>query len=210
MNTHEKNGEKLFSTVLQKFPLVSKWYDIVSYHQSLKSQDCHILCTGGLIVSGGCGLILYMMAGDFALLSSPEDVIFGIFFGMCIAVIGALSLYAACKSLWYNFSPSKQKKYLRSNKPAVRDYIAQKKAIRLVATLVPEFSTADLELLQSHPQFNAIVFKSVFEKELKKRAEAQIVNNVNLRFTENYVTTNIEEPQDVFCTVKHNMLTPTK
>lgn len=207
MTTNEKPGEQLLSTVLHKFPLVSKWYNIRSHHKSLKSSDCHILCTLGLMLSGICGWCIYLMAIYPALFSEVGETVFMIFMGLCFGVMGGASLYAACKGLWYNFSPSKQRKYLRSNKPAVRDCIAQKKAVRLVATLVPEFSTADLKLLQSHPRFNPI-FNNVFEDELKKRTEAQIVNSVNVRFTENYVNAHIEEPQDVFCTLKNNLLSP--
>lgn len=205
MSTHETSGEKLLSTVLQKFPLVSEWDDLCAHHRVITSGNCRMLCLLGLVLSGVCGWVVYSILSTPTLVFDWGSTIFGFFITVCCCWIGGGSLSAACNALWYNFSPRRQKKHLRSNKPAVRDYIAQKKAVHLVATLVSEFSTADLKLLQSHPQFNSNVFKSVFEKELKTRAETQIVNNVNMRFTENYVNPQIEESKDVFCAVKNNV-----
>jgi len=127
------------------------------------------------------------MATYPTLFSDLGETVFLLFMGLCFGMIGGASFYATCKGLWYNFSPRKQKKYLRSNKPAVLDYIAQKKAIHLVSTLVPEISTDDLKLLLQHPNFNP-VFKKHFEEEFKRRETLETVEKINSTFLPSEVT----------------------
>lgn len=203
MSKPQKSGEKLLSTVLQKFPLANEWESIGTEHYEIKSLFCMTFCFLGIILGGLC--LAAVGSGFYTSFpfSGVNKTLFFILSGLVGSIMGGGMIYCALKGIVYNLSPKKQRKHLRSNKPAVRDYLAQKKAVRLVATLVPEFSTSDLKLLQSHPQFNT-VFQKVFERELKKREEIQIVNNVNVRFTENYVNVQIEEPVDIFCVEKNN------
>lgn len=198
MSKPQTSGEKLLSTVLQTFPLANKWKSIGTEHYEIKSLFCITFCFMGIILGGLC--LAAVGSGFYTSFpfSGVNKTLFFILSGLVGSIMGGGMIYCALKGIVYNLSPKKQRKHLRSNKPAVRDYLAQKKAVRLVATLVPEFSTSDLKLLQSHPQFNT-VFQKVFERELKKREEIQIVNNVNIRFTENYVNTQTEEIKDVFC-----------
>lgn len=194
---HQTSGEKLLSTVLQKFPLAKKWDSICSDHRFFTSWNCRALCGAGLAIGIACMLCLYVLVNDPALFSTVEDTVAAIFVVFCSTTIGGLSLYGTCRALWYNLSPNKQKKNLYGNKNAARDCVAQKKAIRTVSECLPEFSTADLKLLQSHPQFNP-VFKDVFEHELSQREKTNIVHNVNARFSENYISVCSEGPKDIF------------
>lgn len=200
MSNPQTSGEKLLSTVLSDFPLASQWVQMCSKHINKKSSERRFtsICLSGMamIVAGMCfGLVV----NNWALMSGALERSFAVAFCLVAATACGSGMYYWVENIFYNLSPKQQKKHLRSNKQAVRDYVAKEKAMRLVATLVPEFSTSDLKLLQSHPQFNT-VFQKVFERELKKREEIQVVNNVNIRFTENHVNTQTEEIKDVFCT----------
>lgn len=194
---HQTSGEKLLSTVLQKFPLAKKWDSICSDHRFFTSWNCRALCGAGLAIGIACMLCLYVLVNDPALFSTVEDTVAAIFVVFCSTTIGGFSLYETCRALWYNLSPNKQKKNLYGNKNAARDCVAQKKAIRTVSECLLQFSTADLKLLQSHPQFNS-VFKDVFEHELSQREKTNIVHNVNARFSENYISVCSEGPKDIF------------
>jgi len=199
MNTPESSSEQLLATVLKQFPLAYQWENMCSQHKE-KTSKGYGTVNAVLIL-----LMLGLMGGFFALVASTwdepwrmVDKFFGTVISLCITTPCSATIYYAWKTIFYNLSPKQQKKYLRSNKPALRDYLRRQKAVRSVAALLPEFSTADLNLLLSHPQFNTKVFKEVFETELQKRRDAQIVKNVNSRFSDNYVDVDFPEPQDVF------------
>lgn len=199
MNTPESSSEQLLATVLKQFPLASQWENMCSQHKE-KTLKGYGTVNAVLIL-----LMLGLMGGFFALVASTWDEPWRMLDKFFVTVISlsittpcCAAIYYAWKTICYNLSPKKQKKHLRSNKPAVRDYLRRQKAVRSVAALLPEFSTADLKLLLSHPQFNTDVFKEVFEAELQKRRDAKIVRNVNLRFSDNYVDVDFPEPQDVF------------
>jgi len=200
---HQMSGGNLLSIVLRQFPLAKKWDSICSDHRFFTSWKCRALCGAGLAIGGACMLCLYMLVNDPVLFSTAENTVTVIFVGLCSTMMGGLSLYQTCQALWYNLSPNKQKKHLYGNKSAARDCVAQKKAIRTVSECLPEFSTADLKLLQSHPQFNP-VFKDVFEHELSQREKMNIVHNVNARFSENYISVCSERPKYIFYADKMN------
>ena len=200
MSIQQTPHEKMLSTVLKKFPLVSKWHNIRSHHRTMTSFDCHILCTFGLMISAASGFCIQQMASYPTLFSELSETIFIISMGLCFGVVGVTCFYAACEGLWYNFSPRKQKKYLSSNKPAVLDCIAQKKAVRLVTTLIPEIPTNDLKLLLQHPNFNP-VFKKHFEEEFKRREALEAVDKINSTFLPSEVVVEADEHTSEFTQV---------
>lgn len=201
MNTPENSSEQLLATVLKDFPLASQWEAICSQHISEKSRDSRMESSLLFWLVSTVMFIIWTVIGCNWAAGSIEGFAENFFACLVLLVVtatGGKVMHYMGETLFYNLSPKKQKKYLRSNKPALRDYLRRQNAVRSVAALLPEFSTADLTLLLSHPQFNTNVFKEVFESELQKRRDAQIVKNVNLRFNDNYVDVDFPEPQDVF------------